>query len=83
VSLELKLEPISEEMEFGTILRWHKAEGDTVAAGELLVEVEAEKVTTEVESPVAGVLESIVAVEGDEIRVGETIAVIDDAGGGS
>ena len=81
MSVELKLEPISEEMEFGTILRWHKSEGDAVAVGELLVEVEAEKATTEVESPVEGVLESILAVEGDEIRVGETIALIADSGG--
>jgi 2-oxoglutarate dehydrogenase E2 component (dihydrolipoamide succinyltransferase) len=76
VALELKLEPVSEEQEYGTIARWFKREGDAVAAGEIIVEVEAEKVTQEVEAPVAGVLESIVAVEGDEIRVGETIAVI-------
>ena len=50
-----------------------------MAAGEVIVEVEAEKVTQEVEAPVDGVLESILAVEGDEIRVGETIAVIAEA----
>jgi pyruvate/2-oxoglutarate dehydrogenase complex dihydrolipoamide acyltransferase (E2) component len=76
VTVELKLEPISEEMEYGTIARWLKAEGDAVTLGEVIVEIEAEKVTQEVEAPVAGVLESILAVEGDEIRVGTTIAVI-------
>jgi pyruvate/2-oxoglutarate dehydrogenase complex dihydrolipoamide acyltransferase (E2) component len=76
VAVEVKLEPVSEEMEYGTIARWLKREGDPVAAGEVIVEVDAEKVTQEVEAPVAGVLESILAVEGDEIRVGATIAVI-------
>jgi len=81
VTVELKLEPISEEMEYGTIARWLKSEGDPVAPGEVIVEIEAEKVTQEVEAPVAGVLESIVAVEGDEIRVGATIAVIAEGPG--
>jgi pyruvate dehydrogenase E1 component beta subunit len=81
VTVELKLEPISEEMEYGTIARWLKSEGDTVAPGEVIVEIEAEKVTQEVEAPVAGVLESILAVEGDEIRVGATIAVIAEGPG--
>ena len=76
MAVELKLEPISEEMEYGTITRWHRREGDTVAAGEVIVEVEAEKATQEVEAPVDGVLEAILAVEGDEIRVGDPIAVI-------
>ncbi len=67
MAVELKLEPISEEMEYGTIARWLKTEGDAVTA---------EKVVQEVEAPVAGVLESILAIEGDEIRVGATIAVI-------
>ncbi len=80
LAVELKLEPISEEMEYGTIVRWHRREGDTVAAGEVIVEIEAEKVTQEVEAPVSGVLESILAVEGDEIRVGATIAVIAEGG---
>jgi pyruvate/2-oxoglutarate dehydrogenase complex dihydrolipoamide acyltransferase (E2) component len=76
VAVELKLEPISEEMEYGTIARWLKTEGDAVTRGEVIVEIDAEKVVQEVEAPVAGVLESILAVEGDEIRVGATIAVI-------
>jgi pyruvate/2-oxoglutarate dehydrogenase complex dihydrolipoamide acyltransferase (E2) component len=79
VAVELKLEPVSEEQEYGTVTKWLKREGDSVAAGEVIVEVEAEKATQEVEAPVDGVLESILAVEGDEIRVGETIAVIAEA----
>jgi pyruvate/2-oxoglutarate dehydrogenase complex dihydrolipoamide acyltransferase (E2) component len=76
VAVEVKLERVSEEQEYGTIARWLKGEGDAVSAGEVIVEVEAEKVTQEVEAPVDGVLESILAVEGDEVRVGDPIAVI-------
>jgi pyruvate/2-oxoglutarate dehydrogenase complex dihydrolipoamide acyltransferase (E2) component len=80
MAVELKLQALSDEMEYGTIARWLKAEGDSVTSGEVVVEVEAEKVTTEVEAPVTGMLERIVAVEGDEIRVGATIAVFAESG---
>ena len=72
----MKLERVSEEQEYATITRWLKSEGERVAAGDVIVEVEAEKATQEVEAPVDGVLEAILAVEGDEIRVGDPIAVI-------
>ena len=80
MAVELKLQATSEEMEFGTIVRWLKAEGDSVVAGEVVVEVETEKVTNELEAPVTGVLERIVAVEGDEIRAGATIAIFAENG---
>jgi len=73
---EFKLERFAEEMEYGTILRWLKREGDVVSAGEVIVEIEAEKVNHEVESPVSGRIDAILAVEGDEIKVGDTMAVI-------
>ena len=80
MAVELKLQALSDEMEYGTIARWLRAAGDRVSAGEVVVEVEAEKVTIELEAPVTGVLERIVAVEGDEIRVGSTIAVFAEGG---
>jgi pyruvate/2-oxoglutarate dehydrogenase complex dihydrolipoamide acyltransferase (E2) component len=80
MAVELKLHALSDEMEYGTIARWLKGEGDSVTAGEVVVEVEADKVTNELEAPVTGVLERIVAAEGDEIRVGATIAVFAENG---
>ena len=74
--MELRLERLSSEMEFATITAWLKVEGDAVAAGEPIAEFEADKASMELESPVAGVLEEIVAVAGDEIAVGALIAVI-------
>jgi pyruvate/2-oxoglutarate dehydrogenase complex dihydrolipoamide acyltransferase (E2) component len=78
VAIELKLPAVSADMEYGTINRWLKSEGDRVAHDEPIVEVEADKVTVEIEAPAAGVLSRIVAAEGDEIKVGATMAIIDE-----
>jgi 2-oxoglutarate dehydrogenase E2 component (dihydrolipoamide succinyltransferase) len=75
---ELRLEPLVPEMEFGTVVRWLKQEGDDVQAGEVVVEVEAEKVVQEVSAPVSGTLREIVGVEGDELRVGSVLAIIEE-----
>jgi len=76
VAYELKLEQLVAEMEYGTVTRWLKNEGQSVERGESIVEVEAEKANHEIESPVSGRVESIVAEEGDEIKVGDTMAII-------
>jgi 2-oxoglutarate dehydrogenase E2 component (dihydrolipoamide succinyltransferase) len=78
VAIELKLPAVSADMEYGTITRWLKAEGDRVAEDEAVVEVEADKVTVEIEAPAAGILARIVAAEGDELKVGATMAIIDE-----
>ena len=78
MAYELKLEQLAAEMEYGTVLRWLKREGENVTAGDALVEVEAEKANHEIESPVSGRLDSILAEEGDEIKVGAVLAVIDE-----
>ncbi len=77
MAYEFKLAQIAPEMEYATVTRWLKREGDTVAEGEPLVEVEAEKANHEIEAPVSGRVESILAEEGDEIKVGTTLAIID------
>ncbi|MGZ4291235.1 MAG: biotin/lipoyl-containing protein, partial [Gaiellaceae bacterium] len=66
--------------ETGKVLRWLKAEGDSVAKGEALLEIETDKVTVEVEAPADGRLAGIRAAEGDDVPVGETIAVLLAAG---
>lgn len=76
MATEVRLERLSEEMEFGTVSRWLKREGDVVAAGEPIVEIEAEKVTVEVVAPITGVLTSILAVQGDELPVDAPLALI-------
>lgn len=58
----------------GEIVRWHKAVGETVQEGEVLVEVEAAKTTVEVPSPSAGELVEILAAEGETVEVRAPIA---------
>ena len=64
----------------GTVLRWLRAEGAQVSAGEALLEVETDKATVELESPIDGTLASVRASEGDQVPVGEVIAVVLAAG---
>jgi 2-oxoglutarate dehydrogenase E2 component (dihydrolipoamide succinyltransferase) len=78
--MELRLGPLSADIEFATIAEWRKAEGDAVSAGETILEIETDKVTQDVEAPVTGTLSEIVAVEGDEVKVGALLAVIDEEG---
>jgi pyruvate dehydrogenase E2 component (dihydrolipoamide acetyltransferase) len=79
VANEVKLPRLGQGMEAGTVTRWLKSEGEQVAKGEPLFEVDTDKVTQEVESDFAGVLLKITLPEG-EAPVGETIAWIGEAG---
>jgi pyruvate dehydrogenase E2 component (dihydrolipoamide acetyltransferase) len=60
----------------GKLLRWLKAEGDQVQKGEALMEVETDKVTVEVESPAEGTLAVLGAAEGEDVPVGNRVALI-------
>jgi pyruvate dehydrogenase E2 component (dihydrolipoamide acetyltransferase) len=62
--------------ETGKLIRWLKHEGDAVAKGEPVMEVETDKVTVEIEATASGTLGGIIAREGDDIQVGRTIAWI-------
>ena len=62
--------------ETGKVIRWLKAPGDAVAKGEPLLEIETDKVTTEIEAPASGILMNVSAREGDVIPVGQAIAQI-------
>ena len=64
------------DMREGTVVRWHKQEGDPVARGDVLADIETDKATVEYEAFTAGVLRKIVAQEGVAIPVGDLIAVI-------
>jgi pyruvate dehydrogenase E2 component (dihydrolipoamide acetyltransferase) len=62
--------------EKGTLLNWLKAEGQAVTKGEPLMEVETDKATVEIEAPASGILANVAAFPGDEVPVGNRIAVI-------
>jgi pyruvate dehydrogenase E2 component (dihydrolipoamide acetyltransferase) len=71
---------LSPTMEEGTITRWHKKEGDPVASGDLLCEVETDKATMEYESVNQGTLLAILVSDGGRARVGAPIAVVGKPG---
>ncbi|MEI2641098.1 MAG: biotin/lipoyl-containing protein [Candidatus Nanopelagicales bacterium] len=70
---------LGESVTEGTVTRWLKQVGDTVAMDEPLLEVSTDKVDTEIPSPAAGVLTAIRANEDDVVEVGGELAVIGDA----
>ena len=65
------------EMEKGVLCAWLKEEGDTVAAGEPLFEIETNKVVNQVEATVSGVLKKQLVEEGDTVRVDTAVAVLE------
>ena len=67
-------------MEDGLLVSWLVKEGDTVEAGQPLVEVETAKIESELESPVSGVVAHIMAAEGTTVDVGTIVAVIGEPG---
>lgn len=60
----------------GTLLKWLKTEGQSVAKGEPLMEIETDKATVEIEAPGSGILAHVTALPGDEVPVGNRIGVI-------
>src|SRR4029077_3504889 len=67
---------LGESVTEGTVTRWLKQVGDTVAVDEPLLEVSTDKVDTEIPSPVAGTLQEILVQEDDTVPVGADLAVI-------
>jgi 2-oxoglutarate dehydrogenase E2 component (dihydrolipoamide succinyltransferase) len=71
---------LGESVTEGTVTRWLKSVGDSVAADEPLLEVSTDKVDTEIPSPVSGVLTEIIAGEDAVVLVGGALAVISESG---
>lgn len=69
----------SDESDEVRILRWMKAPGAKVQKGEALLQVETDKVNVEIEAPEDGQLEEINAREGDFVKFGAVVAVIDQS----
>jgi pyruvate dehydrogenase E2 component (dihydrolipoyllysine-residue acetyltransferase) len=76
VATDVIMPALGVAQEKGTLLNWLKAEGQSVTKGEPLMEVETDKATVEIEAPASGILSNITASAGDEIPVGNRIAVI-------
>ncbi len=83
MSTEIKVPTLGESVSEATIGQWFKKEGDAVSVDEPLVELETDKVAVEVPSPVAGVLEKIVAPEGENVEVDALIAIVAEGKAGA
>jgi pyruvate dehydrogenase E2 component (dihydrolipoamide acetyltransferase) len=80
MATEIKMPQLSDTMSSGKILVWRKKEGEAVARGDILAEVETDKANLEIESFGAGVLLKIATPAGSSAKVGEVIAHIGQAG---
>lgn len=80
MSIEVRVPTLGESVSEATIATWFKKPGDSVAADEMLCELETDKVTVEVPAPAAGILSEIVAAEGSTVGVNALLAVIAEAG---
>ena len=79
MKVALKMPRVSMNMEEGTLTAWHKQPGEQFSEGDVLYEIETEKVTSEYEAPCSGVMLQHLAEEGDEVPVGENVCRIEKA----
>src|SRR5436190_1193351 len=73
-TVQVTMPAMGESVTEGTVLEWHKKEGDPVDLDEVLVEISTDKVDAEVPAPASGTLTEILFDEGDTVTVGQVIA---------
>jgi 2-oxoglutarate dehydrogenase E2 component (dihydrolipoamide succinyltransferase) len=83
MSTNIVVPELGESVVEARVVKWLKKQGDTVNAGEPLVELETEKIDLEVSADRAGVLASIKHQEGADVKVGEVLAVLEESTNGS
>ena len=83
MSSEVRVPTLGESVTEATVATWFKKAGDTVAVDEMLCELETDKVTVEVPSPVAGTLSEIVAAEGETVGVDALLAMVSEGEAGT
>ena len=79
--ISIKVPTLGESIVEATVSRWLKKEGEAVAVGDTLVELETDKITVEVTAMNAGVVKKIAHAEGDVVKVDDLLAEIDDSAG--
>ena len=79
MNVDIKVPILGESIVEGTLARWHKKVGEAINAGEIIADLETDKVNIEVSASAAGVITALHKNEGDNVAVGELIASIDTA----
>lgn len=74
--MDVLMPQLGETVSEGTVATWHKKAGEPVEKGEILLDVDTDKVSTEIEAPVSGVIQRINVKEGETVDVGTVLAVI-------
>jgi 2-oxoglutarate dehydrogenase E2 component (dihydrolipoamide succinyltransferase) len=82
MSVEVKIPSVGESITSGLLSVWHKSDGDTVAAGDALLTLETDKVSSEIQAEQGGVLR-IKVPAGTDVKIGEVVAVIEEGGAGT
>ncbi|MEH7495462.1 biotin/lipoyl-containing protein [Neobacillus niacini] len=77
MSIEIFMPKAGAMMQEATIIKWLKREGEELTEGEVLIEIEAEKTTMEIESPSSGILAKILIDDGEEAEVGTVLGLIE------
>jgi len=75
MKMTIKMPRVGETVDEVYLVNWNKSVGDSVSVGDSLMDVETDKATVEVPSPVAGTLVEIFFKAGDEIKTGDAIAI--------
>lgn len=83
MTVEIVVPELGESVVEATIATWMVKEGDAVSAGDIVVELETDKVNLEVEAPTDGVVTSLKVAEGDDVNIGDVIATIQAGAGGA
>ena len=78
MSIEVKIPAVGESISSGVVSVWHKKSGEHVNAGDPLFTLETDKVSTEIVAEKGGLLKTI-AAEGQEVKIGEVVATIDES----
>src|SRR5205823_7960154 len=76
-TVQITMPQMGESVSEGTVLTWHKKEGDWIDKGETVVEVSTEKIDAEVPAPASGKLAKIVAQEDETVAVGDVLGEIE------
>jgi len=80
MTIEIKVPALGESVSEATIAKLHKKVGDAVKADEIIVELETDKVTLEVNAPSDGMISELKVKEGDNVKVGDLIALMQEGG---
>src|SRR6478735_5780232 len=76
-TVQIEMPQMGESVTEGTVLEWHKQEGEYVAEGETVVEVSTDKIDAEVPAPASGVITKLLVSPDDTVQIGQALAELD------